>query len=261
MKEQYVGDINDYRKYALLRALAGGAQIKSGVCWMLTPPDGRPDGNKIAYLSQPQYERFDPPLFALLKRVKDTPDARRLVLIEESGIIPSATYVNTIVPDTLAERQEWFEKAVAVLRSSDLIFFDPDNGLNISSKRKGQVNSSKYLYRDEVAATYKAGHSVLIYQHFPREERRVFIGRIATDLHALAPSSQIWVFRTSHVAFFLLIHPGHDRVLSAAASAIAANHHSQFLMGERLSIEPKTVHDAASQWSPGPVEAKTSQDN
>lgn len=244
MKEQYVGDINDYRKYALLRALAGGG-TQIGVCWMLTPPDGRPDGNKVAYLNQPAYERFDPPLFALLKQVKDAPDGRRLVLIEESGIIPGAVYVNAIVPDKLPERQAWFTAALTTLQGCELIFFDPDNGLDVASKRKGQLNSSKYLYRDEVAATYRAGHSVLIYQHFPREERQAFIERIAADLHALTPGSQVWVFRTSHVAFFLLIHPQHDRVLSQAASAVAANHHSQFLMGERILIDPKIACDAA----------------
>ena len=49
MKEQYVGDISDYRKYALLRALAGPGGLKPRVCWMLTPPDQRADGNKVGY--------------------------------------------------------------------------------------------------------------------------------------------------------------------------------------------------------------------
>jgi hypothetical protein len=64
MKEQYVGDINDYRKYALLRALAGGGKIKIGVCWMLTPRDNRSDGNKLNYLKNPnKWRRYDPSLF------------------------------------------------------------------------------------------------------------------------------------------------------------------------------------------------------
>lgn len=40
VKHQYVGDINDYRKYALLRALSAGGANRIGVCWMLTPDDG-----------------------------------------------------------------------------------------------------------------------------------------------------------------------------------------------------------------------------
>jgi hypothetical protein len=66
MKEQYVGDLNDYRKYALLRALAAGGENRIAVAWMLTPPDDRNDGNKRAYLDQPEkHRRFDPDLFDL----------------------------------------------------------------------------------------------------------------------------------------------------------------------------------------------------
>ena len=38
------------------------------------------------------------------------------------------------------------------------MFFYPYNGLDVLSKGKGTKNSSKFLYRDEVAATYDAGH-------------------------------------------------------------------------------------------------------
>ena len=39
MKNQYFGDINDYRKYGLLRILTNGGEIKTAVCWMLTTDD------------------------------------------------------------------------------------------------------------------------------------------------------------------------------------------------------------------------------
>jgi hypothetical protein len=41
MKDQYFADINDYRKYGLLRILGEGLRV--GVCWMLTKPDGSGD--------------------------------------------------------------------------------------------------------------------------------------------------------------------------------------------------------------------------
>ena len=47
MKHQYVGDISDYRKYVLLRALSAGGANRIGVCWMLTPDDGGADGAKL----------------------------------------------------------------------------------------------------------------------------------------------------------------------------------------------------------------------
>lgn len=77
MKEQYVGDINDYRKYALLRALAGEGTVTIGVCWMLTPSDSSNHGSKLDYLKKPAFREFDPPLFDLLTTVMDAPDQRR----------------------------------------------------------------------------------------------------------------------------------------------------------------------------------------
>lgn len=233
MKEQYVGDINDYRKYALLRRLQGGNGLRIGVCWMLTPSDGRADGNKTSYLGQPDYERHDPDLYHLLRRVTDGPDHRRLALIENSGTIPSTIYENTIVPDALAARQIWFGHTSANLAATDLIFFDPDNGLEVPSKRKGSIGSSKYLYRDEIAATYANCHSTLVYQHFPREERNAFISRIVADLRTAASGAEVWVFRTAHVAFLLLIHPRHHDVLHASAQSVAS-FDPKFLSGEML---------------------------
>jgi hypothetical protein len=216
VKEQYVGDVNDYRKYALLRLL-GRSGLKLGVCWMLTPPDGRSDGNKLGYLDQPGYERHDPELFTLLRRVKEAPDARRLMLIEGSEILPRAVFVNTTVPEPLFERQLWFKQASAALAETELIFFDPDNGIEVGSVGKGRRNSSKYVYRDELAATYRAGHSLLVYQHFQRKERESFIQAVAEDLRRLAQGAEIWAFRTSHVVFMLVIHPRHRPALSQAA--------------------------------------------
>lgn len=53
MKNQYFGDVNDYRKYGLLRALTGQGALTTTVCWMLTPDDGRTDGRFTEYLAQP----------------------------------------------------------------------------------------------------------------------------------------------------------------------------------------------------------------
>lgn len=229
MKEQYVGDVNDYRKYALLRLL-GRSGLELGVCWMLTPNDGRSDGNKLGYLDQPKQERHDPELFALLRRVRDEPDARRLILIEDSETLPEAVFVNTIVPEMLFERQLWFKQASAALADTDLIFFDPDNGIEVGSVAKGRRNSSKYVYRDELAATYRAGHSLLVYQHFQRKERESFIRDVADDVHRIAAGAEIWAIRTSHVVFMLAIQPRHHAALSAAA------HHV------RETVDPKFLH-------------------
>jgi hypothetical protein len=66
MKNQYVGDLIDFAKYGLLRALAGAGGerlFRLGLVWYLTPDDGRDDGGRIHYLSEPRpnpYSRADP---------------------------------------------------------------------------------------------------------------------------------------------------------------------------------------------------------
>lgn len=53
MKNQYFGDINDYRKYGLRRAILDSTRLQMLVAWMLTPDDGSTDGNFITYLEKP----------------------------------------------------------------------------------------------------------------------------------------------------------------------------------------------------------------
>lgn len=209
MKEQYAGDVSDYRKYALLRRLAGEGEVSIGVCWMLTPPDGRPDGNKTRYLSEPgEWRHFDPDLYDVMRRIVEHPDGRQFYHIEESGILPGATFFNDILPDSLEGREAYFDAAQTALGDCPVIFFDPDNGLNVKSVLKGGKNSSKYLYRDEVADFYAKGHSVLIYQHFPRVKREVFVRQTADELASLTCAQEIVAFQTSDVVFFLVGQPG-----------------------------------------------------
>lgn len=66
MKNQYFGDINDFHKYALLRALLKGGGIKLLVAWMLTINDDGSDGNKRDYLRKPEKRELDPELFDFL---------------------------------------------------------------------------------------------------------------------------------------------------------------------------------------------------
>jgi hypothetical protein len=235
MKEQYVGDISDYRKYALLRALSVGGEVRIGVCWMLTPPDGSSDGSKLAYLRQPErYRAHDPELFDLLASAASEPDQRRLLTIEESGVIPDARYFNTVIPDATVERGATMGECQRQFVDCDLVFFDPDNGLEIPSLPKGRKNSSKFVYLDELAAFYAAGHSLLVYQHFPRVERERFIAGCASRLRSIAPSASLWAYRTKHVVFLAAINPASGPAAAAAAHRAASAWHPDFIAGASL---------------------------
>ena len=235
VKHQYVGDINDYRKYALLRALSADGANRIGVCWMLTPDDGGKDGNKLGYLDKPeQHRRFDPELFDILAHAAGEPDRRRLQSIEDSGAVPGALHYNETLSDDLSGRAAFMERSALAFRDADLVFFDPDNGLEVSLAR-GRKNSSKYLYLDEVAAFYEAGKSLLIYQHFPRVARSVFMAQRTEQLRDVAPGCALWAFTTSHVVFFLLVHPESPARLAVAAMEACGRWEPGFIRGEYLS--------------------------
>ena len=44
MKNQYFGDVNDFRKYGLLRTIQRASSVAIGVCWFLTADDGGTGG-------------------------------------------------------------------------------------------------------------------------------------------------------------------------------------------------------------------------
>ncbi|RWB66810.1 hypothetical protein [Mesorhizobium sp.] len=242
MKHQYVGDISDYRKYALLRALSWGGANRIGVCWMLTRSDGSSDGGKLAYLQQPdRYRQFDPQLFDILAHAAGESDRRRLQTIEHSGTVPAATYFNEMLPDDKAARAAYMAGCLTTLEAADIIFFDPDNGLEVSLA-KGRKNSSKFLYLDEVTSFYGAGKSLLIYQHFPRVERRAFLASSIERLRKNAADALVWTFTTAHVVFFLVIHPQSPARLAVAAMEACQRWDASFIGGEYIGRA--TLHAA-----------------
>jgi hypothetical protein len=229
MKEQYVGDVNDYLKYALLRHLAQQGRIRIGVCWMLTPPDA---GNLRNYLKQPdKWRDCDPELFERLRAIIKQEEPNRLGIIECSGIVQNARFFDRQL--TGKTREAYFEAALSHFAEDDLVFFDPDTGIAPSVRKK----LSRYIYLDEIAKTYNHHHSVLIYQHFPRMmPRDLFIDKLGAQLAQRAPSAQLWCFRTPYAAFLLLIHPNHSAALVAAAEAGSKRWSPQFISGKQLSF-------------------------
>jgi hypothetical protein len=209
VKNQYFGDINDYRKYGLLRVLTHGGKIKTAICWMLTPNDDQGDGGRIKYLSQrEEWRDLDSQLFDHLEEVVLHRGLRNVSEIENSDILPSCSFFSELVPDDREARTVYHARAIDSARGCDLVFFDPDNGIEVKSKRCGRRDSSKYLCWDEIERFWKAGHSLLIYQHFPRVPRDPFIEAKAGQLIEKTGTREIIFFRTSHVAFFLLPQEG-----------------------------------------------------
>lgn len=225
MKNQYFGDINDYKKYGLLRALSNGGAIRTMVCWMLTPDDDRTDGGLTHYLADPdRWRRFDPPLFDALAACLDAPGGRDVRSAARKSLIRAAVYFRDTVPDDPTGRFHTFQDFQRVLKTMKrpgLVFFDPDNGLEVRSVPYGKRGSCKYLYWHELSETFTAGHSVLIYQHFPRVPRDPFTCALANELSARTGAPEILSFRTSRVLFLLAPQAGHREYFCRRSREVA----------------------------------------
>ncbi len=202
MKSQYFGDINDYLKYGLLRCFSD-AGWRVSVCWMLTP-DGGADGSKTRYLSDPRrWRKYDAALFDILASTVGTGACRNISIVEAGSVIPHASFFSEMVPDRRSARNAWFANAMTELSSADLIFFDPDNGLEVRSKPIGRKNSAKFLYWREVRTAWTRAQSLLIFQHFPRENRPAYTDRLVARLRREVPQARVAALRSSNVLFLL----------------------------------------------------------
>jgi len=215
MKNQYFGDINDYKKYSLLRLLSGYGQIKTVVCWILTRDDDGNDGNRVKYLQQPnKWRGYDPTLYDYLQEYVSRRGIRDVKILETSDILTNCRFYTEIIEDDIKLREAYFNRFFEFAKRADLIFFDPDNGLEVNSTPCGKRHSSKYLYWGEVEASYKEGYSILIYQHFPRMQRKSYIDNLVQHFKAITEADRIFYYKTRQVVFFLLPQSKHEELFS-----------------------------------------------
>ena len=212
MKNQYIGDINDYRKYGLLRILAKTGIGSILVVWMLTSLDRKNDGAKTNYLQNPfKYAGFDKELYEKLKKIRGNLDQNSkpptTQSIEHGSIIPEARFFSDLVPDSKDTRMHWFSSLQKKIEHCDLIFLDPDNGIEVRSVKYGTKNSSKYVYWKELHVLWEKGKSILVYQHFPRIKRTEYMSARCRELSAITKGSSILSFKTGNVLFLLALQP------------------------------------------------------
>lgn len=222
MKNKYFGDVNDYRKYGLLRGLIEGSQLRLGVVWMLTDDDTGSDGEFRRYLEEPQrWQRFDPYLYERLGRLRNASNSRSIRRAVEWDLLPSATYYDAVLADDRESRDEYFKGARAATSGCEIVFFDPDNGFEVASVRRGSRTSSKFLYWSETKETFLTGKSVVVYQHFPRISRDGFISSLVSQCRTRLNPAIIDTYTTPHVVFLVAGHTDHSGRLAVAADLVS----------------------------------------
>lgn len=193
MQDRYVADFGDFGKYGLLRALAGGEgeepRVSLGVVWYRVSDEGEAgtgDGKFTGYLEPTpenldKFRGCDPDLYDGLARLLRK--KRRCVeAVREEGILPRGTrcwerlLTYEGLPLTWPERKEarirareaWLDGALEETRGCDLVFLDPDNGLE-SGARPWQKTGPKFAYYEELRAFRERDQSLVVYHHACRQ--------------------------------------------------------------------------------------------
>jgi hypothetical protein len=182
VRHNFVNDIGDYAKYALLRALCenGPIDVRLGVIWYLTEHAAHNgDGRKRAHLSGGGWQELDPELLGAMRQIEDSllgQDDLNLSLIEASEILPANTsYFSEPVPYAGGSAQQravgramWFERARKAVEDCNLIFLDPDNGIEVRSAPVTSPQAGKYATVPEISTLLESGAAVVLYQHGDR---------------------------------------------------------------------------------------------
>jgi hypothetical protein len=230
LKNQYFGDVNDYMKYGLVRLLTAYGQIRTAICWMLTPNDGNTDGKCIDYLHKPEcWRKYDPTLYDRLRHIV-LEKTREVYAAQSDRILPNCKFYPALLSDNPEIRVSYFAGFERISKGCELVFFDSDNGLEVKSRPYGRKYSSKYLYWREVRKFFHAGHSLLIYQHFPRVKRELFIESTAEELGERTSAHCVYSFRTPHVLFLLAAQEQHRELFEDTAKIVAATWEGQIVV-------------------------------
>lgn len=220
MKNQYIGDIGDYGKYGMLRMLRN-INLNVGINWYLTPNDTRNDGNINTYLKDGKYRNCDAELFDFLKYIAFKED-KSIKEIEERKILGNnvtfysdfLTFEDEINFENRREiRKDWHRKALEKLDASDVVFIDPDNGVEVKSCSITSKNGNRYISKKELKDYLSNEKSCIVYNHRKRmteqvifSEYKSMVEEIVEGKHSLAVLSFL---RGTRRDYLVIMQPEH----------------------------------------------------
>jgi hypothetical protein len=220
MQDRYAGDVGDFLKLGLLRALCSTGSYRLGINWYLSPNEfHNADGQHVSYLADghrhgPSLRQCDPDLFARLRTLVNDGD-RCVTALEVSGSLPDGaiTYSEPLRRGlTQGERLTWHKQAVEKLKDAEVVFVDPDNGIRYGHPGS---RSEKYALVDELRDYADRDQTLVIYQHADRSpggvvaqaKRRLVEFRRATGARPIGAV----IGRRGSCRFFLIVPTNRHR--------------------------------------------------
>ena len=147
-QDRYVGDVEDFGKYGLLRSLCRGdehgAALRVGMLWYRFDGDATNDGGHTDYLFAPsRHERLLPgcdlELFEKMLHLIKTDCS--IAAVEQNRVLPEGTvffnerlsFRGTQREERDSKRRRWINAGLRRVNEAVVVSFDPDNGLEVPS--------------------------------------------------------------------------------------------------------------------------------
>lgn len=246
MQDIYAFDVGDFGKLGLLRGLTASTNLSLGVLWWKTSVGSSgADGKHVSYLEKGHYSHPDPQLW-LGMRERFRLGARRIRALEP--LLPNGTVFHRRTVPTNRRRRGWFREAAASVKSADIVFCDPDNGIVLDDV----CDSVRHIALQEIRALWEQDQSIVVYHHPNRSAlHHTQITRLLAcfqhELQGLAVSFGAWFRRGSSRVFVVL---GQRRHASAIRQALTEFESSPWVSHQHFVIVRPTRDDESQQEVP-----------
>lgn len=245
MQDRYVGDVGDFAKYSLLQSLVGDNE-RLGIIWCLFPDElHNSDGRHTGYLRRPEFRSLNPTLYDQLGKIvvsgrRSVSQVSRSKIFSPETICFSLPIARANTTGRLARevyRQKWLARSLDFTSSCDIVFFDPDNGVETPSVPRHSPKAGKYIFFEELNLFWQRGQSIVLYHHLNRivsvsEQTRILKKRFCENFSDAAFVRSLLFRRGSCRHFWIFGQPAHSTQLNARVQAmLSSGWHAYFELG------------------------------
>ena len=185
MRDQFVANVSDVVKFALLRALTDRDRTL-GVAWYYVPGEvGQVDDNDMEWRHEPAWRRLDPVLYVGLAGLPE----RSVAALERAAIWPPGTLFHGEPVPPRPQRNAWSDHQRTALSGADIVFLDPDAGVGKADRKHATI--------DELHRLRTPGRT-LVFISFPGyRDHEVLVKKLHENLRSEAGATSVVTLRSS----------------------------------------------------------------
>lgn len=246
MKNQYFADVGDFGKYGMLSYFSD-IPFNVGINWYLTENDTKTDGKFVDYFNKSDFlvcdrELHDFLYYCIVQGRRNVNELSRFPKYTDTIMydkILNVDHIKALSPEgrdrRCKARKEWFQNSMDALEQCNLIFCDPDNGIETRSLSHNGKNSVKYVFIDEIRDMLDRGKSVICYNHRDRSKESDYFARFKEVMSAFEPEILLKVLRFSRYSvrdYLFFIRPEHQKTICERIDGFMCNKNWSRLFSE-----------------------------